>query len=903
MSIADELNHYAGGLEDAYDAASDMGAVIPANRNLDNLDTAIRTIPQPTVNDGTLTIQKNGTNVATFTANQASNATANISVPTDTGDLTNGAGFITSSSLPGDMTGATSQDAGAHGLVPAPAAGDEDKVLSGAGTWVNQPTVPTVNDATLTITQNGTSAGTFTANASSNVTIALTDTTYTDMTGASSGAAGTSGLVPAPAAGDEGKFLQGDGTWATPTDTTYTAGTNVQISAQNVISATDTTYSAFTGATSSVAGTAGLVPAPTTSDPDKFLKGDGTWATAEAGLVEMAYGESNAWAKFIAAYTGKKIVYCRASSNANPGTGAKTRKAFMAYVNNEDNPTSVEFQYVRSVGSKTSSQPVDQVFVYTLTNANGGTWSVVTRDMAPKLAAGTNASVSYSSGTYTVSATDTTYSDFTGTDGLVAGVHGLVPAPATTDAGKFLKADGTWETVSASGATTLYITDKKNSEVQSYSSYPTQVRIFTDSGYTTDIVSTDLMDLLSAGPVNVIIDAQYGTAVTPGVMVSAFSTSGTSSFHIFTQDYMTQTSGTKIYSFTTSMNISQYTGVQDTYIWNGSGGTPATTSDIGTGILTITRNGTAVDTFSANASANKSIDIDVNNGVLTAWNLVPTADTTAGWRTLFPTDGVYVTFYDGNGSFTNKPSGWGVLTTKISYQINSTTNFEVYQSWVSSGAGATCTRRGNTTGWYGNANDSGSFTTIEDGLSVGWHPFAVTSASQATKTGYLPGRNTFTYGGSGQGGILMSDMPSGVKMYRVKSVLTLNSTLTGKNFGISNLKASTTAYTRWSGILNGTTKAWAQASNSTGTGNYANLTGDAVQINGASIEYTAFRGVTNGSNDWSVTGKINLGGQNSVIDFMTVCTAKDATSPPYVYLRGITASDVSSFVGSLEVFL
>lgn len=39
--------------------------------------------------------------------------------------------------------------------------------------------LPTVNDATLTITQNGTSVGTFTANASSNTTIALTDTTYT----------------------------------------------------------------------------------------------------------------------------------------------------------------------------------------------------------------------------------------------------------------------------------------------------------------------------------------------------------------------------------------------------------------------------------------------------------------------------------------------------------------------------------------------------------------------------------------------------------------------------------------------------------------------------------------------------------------------------------------------------
>lgn len=55
----------------------------------------------PTVNNATLTIQKNGVNVQTFTANQATNATANITVPTDTADLTNGAGFITNSALSG----------------------------------------------------------------------------------------------------------------------------------------------------------------------------------------------------------------------------------------------------------------------------------------------------------------------------------------------------------------------------------------------------------------------------------------------------------------------------------------------------------------------------------------------------------------------------------------------------------------------------------------------------------------------------------------------------------------------------------------------------------------------------------------------------------------------------------
>ena len=50
----------------------------------------------PTVNNATLTIQKNGTTVSTFTANASSNVTANITVPSKVSDLSNDSGFITS---------------------------------------------------------------------------------------------------------------------------------------------------------------------------------------------------------------------------------------------------------------------------------------------------------------------------------------------------------------------------------------------------------------------------------------------------------------------------------------------------------------------------------------------------------------------------------------------------------------------------------------------------------------------------------------------------------------------------------------------------------------------------------------------------------------------------------------
>lgn len=66
----------------------------------------------------------------------------------------------------------------------------------------------------------------------------FTDTTYSAMTGASASAAGKSGLVPAPAAGNQAKYLRGDGTWATPTNTTYSEANS---STAGLMSAADKT--------------------------------------------------------------------------------------------------------------------------------------------------------------------------------------------------------------------------------------------------------------------------------------------------------------------------------------------------------------------------------------------------------------------------------------------------------------------------------------------------------------------------------------------------------------------------------------------------------------------------------------------------------------------------------------
>lgn len=79
----------------------------------------------------------------------------------------------------------------------------------------------------------------------------------TVMKGATSSVTGATGLVPAPAAGKQTSFLRGDGTWVIPTNTTY---------------------SNMTGATSLAAGKAGLAPAPSAGAANRYLRSDGTWA-------------------------------------------------------------------------------------------------------------------------------------------------------------------------------------------------------------------------------------------------------------------------------------------------------------------------------------------------------------------------------------------------------------------------------------------------------------------------------------------------------------------------------------------------------------------------------------------------------------------------------------------------
>jgi hypothetical protein len=214
-----------------------------------------------------------------------------------------------------------------------------------------------------------------------------TNTTYTNMGAASASASGKAGLVPAPAAGAQAKYLRGDGTWQTPPNTTY---------------------SNMGGATSSVAGSAGLVPAPTAGKQTSFLRGDGTWVvptnttyskanTTTLGLVMIGYTEN-----------GKNYPVELDSSGK-------------MYVNVPWTDTNTTYGVVGANGStglvKNGS---------TVTNASGYTACPIV------------------GGIPYYKDTNTTYANMKAATASAAGAAGLVPAPAAGRQASFLRGDGTW---------------------------------------------------------------------------------------------------------------------------------------------------------------------------------------------------------------------------------------------------------------------------------------------------------------------------------------------------------------------------------------------------------------------------------------------------------------------------
>lgn len=176
------------------------------------------------------------------------------------------------------------------------------------------------------------------------------------------------------------------------TDTKYTAGSNVQISPQNVISATDTTYPDFTGTDGTTAGAAGLVPAPATTDAGKFLKADGTWDTAGGGgVTELTTADYNyptdnptsiaLWLLDDGVYEIKTSIATYANATAGVGRGAyiittdstNGNKQIVRFYTNND----IVYVTNASTGAEVSQTPLTTPVVQT---TGTSTTSVMSQD-------------------------------------------------------------------------------------------------------------------------------------------------------------------------------------------------------------------------------------------------------------------------------------------------------------------------------------------------------------------------------------------------------------------------------------------------------------------------------------------------------------------------------------------
>ena len=141
---------------------------------------------------------------------------------------------------PSNFSGASSSVNGAYGFVPAPVAGDQLKYLSATGVWAVPPNTTYVNsdwdhnqltnwsaDQHIDWTQD-----------QSGIPKEIHVNNYaggSPFGGATSTTDGTEGLVPAPVAGDEVKFLKGDRTWAIVSSFDQTLNTTDDVTFDDLI--------------------------------------------------------------------------------------------------------------------------------------------------------------------------------------------------------------------------------------------------------------------------------------------------------------------------------------------------------------------------------------------------------------------------------------------------------------------------------------------------------------------------------------------------------------------------------------------------------------------------------------------------------------------------------------------
>jgi hypothetical protein len=311
------------GLQDALDekALADHDHTIDqisdiANANVAKADVAVKDSTGKNISNYVYRISADGTTLTVTKGNGTS-----INVP------------ISAEGTYSEFEGATDSENGTFGLVPAPKAGDQNKVLSGAGTWVDAPPAD-LEAAGITATaeelnyMTGVTSGVqaqldakaaavhtheaseitdfdaavqsavaddLAGKANTKHTHEMDDVTgLTDALGAKADAEHThkaaditdlTDTLSSAVVGEAGKATSDKNGKDITTYVADVTSDNTKItvtkgdgSSSEIQFPQGTVYDAFTGASAEGAGEEGLVPAPAQGDQDKFLKADGTWA-------------------------------------------------------------------------------------------------------------------------------------------------------------------------------------------------------------------------------------------------------------------------------------------------------------------------------------------------------------------------------------------------------------------------------------------------------------------------------------------------------------------------------------------------------------------------------------------------------------------------------------------------
>lgn len=264
-------------------------------------------------------------------------------------------------------------------------------------------------------------------------------------TGATSSAAGSAGLVPAAQSSEREKFLRGDGTW------------------QEVSGGSGGTSSPYQGATANADGVAGLVPAATIAEKDKYLKGDGTWGQIVVPTVSNYVGataSASGTAGLVPAATSAEKDYCLKGdgtwSNSGLISNADQTKlnGLSQYPRIDDFHTSDSYNFGRNASVSTTG-PTRLVIIggdgIETTLINQAADSSTEASIGVRLTVKPDAILATSSGLGIRNGK--LYAPiYGGADDSNDGTAGLVPAATSAEKDYCLKGDGTWGEVASTSA-------------------------------------------------------------------------------------------------------------------------------------------------------------------------------------------------------------------------------------------------------------------------------------------------------------------------------------------------------------------------------------------------------------------------------------------------------------------